>query len=194
MTVTKLLIPRDEWKRCLTGTLEIACFLENGITRFSNTLEETLRSFWIVLIGFSLNCSAMLLLRGENEKLSSLPVHTMIYNDAQRIVFFNIFQVLLLYLLCKWWNRLEHFPRLITGVNWLQIIPLVVLAPLHLMVWTGLHAISDAGVLELIFVCYFLCAVAFFIGRSIKIPLVVAGYALLMMFMIDYISLMALLN
>lgn len=194
MTASKFLFPREEWKRCLTGTLEIACFLENGVTRFSNTLEETLRSFWIVLIGFSLNCSAMMIMRASNEKLAALPIPAMIFNDAQRIVFFNIFQVLLLYLVCKWWKRLESFPRLLTGMNWLQIVPLIVLTPLHLMLWMGFHGAGEAGLLELTFVIYFLCVAGFFIGRCLKIPLAVAGYVMLMMFMIDYISLMALLH
>lgn len=194
MKLENLLIPKAEWKRCLTGALEIACFLENGVTRFSNTLEEALRSFWIVLIWFSLNCSAMLIMRAENEKLAALPVHEMIYNDAQRVIFFNIFQVLVLYFLCKWWKRSELFPRLLSGMNWLQIISLIVLSPLHAMMWMGLHSPKEAAILDLIFVVYFMCVGGFFIGRCLKIPLVVGGYVMLMLFMIDAVSLMALLH
>lgn len=189
MDVRNIRIPRAEWKNCLTGALELACFLEQGIARFSNTVEETLRSYWIVLLGFSLNCSAIMIIHQEHEHLSETPIALLLYYSLIRVAFFNLCQAAGLYFLCKWSRRLETFPRLLTAANWLQMIPLIAMIPLHAMVWADMHNVEEAAMLETLFVIYFLCVQAFCIARTTRLPLVIGGYVMVMLFMVDRITL-----
>lgn len=194
MKIRDMLIGKEEFKRSLMGALEIACFLSQAKDRFSNNVEETLRSYWMVLLSFPLNCSALFLMHTRLEEYAAIPLEHLIYNDALRIIIFGVFQALALYLLCKIWKRLEDFPRTLSGLNWMQAIAIAALAPLHLSVWGGFHEISDMGNFELIFVAYFLSAAAYFLSKSLNIPVIACAHLMILLFLLDYLSLTMMLN
>lgn len=177
--------PADEFRRCLIGTLESACFLKQGVERFSNSVEEAMRSFWIILLSVPLNFSAVLFLSQHSEKLKDAVALSLIEQEAMRLVFVNLFFILALYFLCKIHNRLEFFPRYLAGMNWLQLIPILFETPIHLMVWSGLHTLEEIGLLEAMFMVYVLAMSTFFIMNSLKVRVSMAAWVVLMMYLVE---------
>ncbi|MCB1592823.1 MAG: hypothetical protein KDI90_10265 [Alphaproteobacteria bacterium] len=185
MTASKIWFPKNEFKEGLTGALELACFLEKGVKRIPNTLETAMRSFWIVLFSHSVNIFVIAIMKGEIESLHNVPLGVLLYNDTIRMVFINVLFILILYWLCKRLEKMDFFPQLICGMNWLQVIPLITRTPLYWMVTSGYHKMEEASQLELTLLAYSLLVNAFFISRCLKISIFGATYLIIMMFMID---------
>ncbi|MCB1840147.1 MAG: hypothetical protein KDI61_07795 [Alphaproteobacteria bacterium] len=178
----------EELKRGLIGTLEIACFLKHGVARFAKTTDEVMRSFWIVLLTFPLNCSTVLFLSTQNDGMSDLPAPELIYLEAVRVVFVTLFNVLAVYTLCIIHKRLEYFPRCLAGMNWLGIIPAIVETPIHIMVWMGAHTLEDIAPLEMIFLVYTLFISGFFIMHSLNIRWPMAAYVVFLITCVEEIT------
>lgn len=191
--IKAIFFPQEEFRRCLTGTLENACFLKQGAERFTSSVEEAMRSFWVLLFSLPLNFSAVLILSAESEKLKNAPALILFEQEAMRLVFVNLFFILAVYALCKIHNRLEYFPRYLAGMNWLQVIPILFEAPIHLMVWSGLHTVAEVTLLELFFMIYILSVSAYFIRNSLKISIPMAVWIVFMMFIIEDVTRHALL-
>ncbi|MBK6895561.1 MAG: hypothetical protein IPH06_03085 [Alphaproteobacteria bacterium] len=185
--------PADEFRRCLIGTMENACFLKQGAERFTNSVEEAMRSFWLLLFSMPLNFSAVLFLSRESEKLKDAETLLLIEQEATRLVFVNIFFILAVYMLCKIHNRLEFFPRYLAGLNWLQVIPILFETPIHLMVWSGLHTLDEVILLEMFFMIYVLLMTGYFIRNSLKISIPMAAWLVFMMYIVEDITRHALL-
>ncbi|MBK9586672.1 MAG: hypothetical protein KA099_04740 [Alphaproteobacteria bacterium] len=185
--------PADEFRRCLIGTLENACFLKQGAERFTNSVEEAMRSFWLLLLSVPLNFSAVLFLSQHSEKLKSAPALALIEQEATRLVFVNLFFILAVYVLCKIHQRLENFPRYLAGMNWLQLIPILFETPIHLMVWSGLHTLDEVTMLEAFFMVYILFVTGYFIMNSLKIRAPMAVFLVFMMFIVEDMTRHALL-
>ncbi len=180
--------PADEFRRCLIGTLENACFLKQGVNRFTNSAEEAMRSFWIILLSVPLNFSAVLFLSRHSEKLKDAVALNLVEQEAMRLVFVNLFFIFAVYLLCKIHNRLEFFPRYIAGINWLQLIPLLFETPIHLMVWSGAHTLEEIQLLEALFMIYVLAMTAYFIMNSLKVRAPMAVWIVFMMYIVEDVT------
>lgn len=159
----------EEFKRCIMGALEVACFLKQGTQRFGQTIQEVIRSFSIFLLAVPLDFIAISLLRETEPAMQKVPLLVLFFIGLQRIVMLVFIKLVVIFTYCNINNKKDRFTAYVSGANWIDLLPLLIITPLLLMGLVGMHPIAETEPLHIIFYLYSLFVYGFFLAHVLDI-------------------------
>jgi len=173
----------SEIRRNLLGCLEIALFMPQAGTRFGNSYDEMIRSFYIPVFCFPVILFFFYTLMPGELTDESHTVISMIYS-LRFAISLGVFLGFVYFLASKI-ERKDHFYRFVIANNWLSLPTAVILIPLLAMMIGDGHTIQEVKALSIILVFYTYAFTAFMTACVLRVPIELAGFVSFIAFTID---------
>ena len=117
------MILMSELYRSLSGALRLACFKQDGILFFENTVTAFWRSFWAAAIAFP-PYAFLLFIRVEPSIINVGPSTAILIHCIAYVAGWFAFPLVMFYL-CNLINRQTHFCRYCAAHNWAALLQIV---------------------------------------------------------------------
>lgn len=174
---------RDEVRRNLLGTLEVALFMPESRTRFSPNADEAIRSFMIPTL--LLPATLLLVYLSPRPELADSTANTIAFLYSLRMV-----MGWALFLGCTYWlaksvNRKEYFCQFVAATNWLAIPATLIYLPVALMIASGAYTWTDLYPFTVCLTIYTYAFTAFMTAYILRVPWELAGFVAVISVMVN---------
>jgi hypothetical protein len=173
---------KSEIKRNLLGGLEVALFMPQARTRFGNSTEEAVRSFFLPLMLMPLGI-VMLYLQPELLNIKKFANAFAIMYCLQTAISTCVFAYCVYWLSHKMGRR-EHFNQFVIALNWLSIPATVVLLPVFALLMSGAYGWQDLYPLAISAVIYTYAFTGYMAKNILRVPWEIGGFIATVGFMI----------
>ena len=159
---------KEEIKRNLLGSLEVALFMPTIEKRFGHNYHEALRSFFIPVFLFPIAILTAMLFPtvapsgGSDHTLSML--YSLRYAGAVAL-FLGLVYVIAINI-----DRKEHFIQFVVANNWAAIPSMILLIPIILAVSSGMYTAQEMLPFLICMIIYSYAFTAFIAMRIFQIP------------------------
>ena len=140
----------SELYRSLSGALRLACFKQDGILFFENTVKAFWRSFWAAAIAFP-PYVFLLFIRVEPSIINVGPSTAILIHCIAYVAGWFAFPLVMFYL-CNLINRQTHFCRYCAAHNWAALLQIVVMLVITSVDRSGMITPGLAGTITMILI------------------------------------------
>lgn len=174
---------KEEIKRNLLGSLEIALFLPAGGKRFGKSAREALRSFIIPALFFPL--TIILFYMYPKPEFTDSSIQTVILLYGLRMILSWAVSLGAIYLVVKEINRKQYFFQFVTASNWLAIPSTIIILPVVIMMYTGSKSGDELFIIAAALMFYSYAFTAFMATYVLRIPWELAGALIILSMIIN---------
>ncbi len=160
--------------RNLQGALEVALFMPAARTRFGDTKEEAIRSFFVPILLFPLTIAAIYLYPKPEIVHHSANMLSLLYSLRLASIWFIFFGAV--YWITKEIDRKKYFYQFVIASNWLTIPATIVFIPVAWMLLAGIHTWAELYPFMICLMLYTYALTAFMAAYILRIPWELAGF------------------
>ena len=174
---------RTEIRQNLLGCLEIALFMPQARTRFSDDSDHALKSFVIPILLFPLSIIAIQLVPKSAIDVNSANVLSLLLSlrlVMSWAIFFGV-----VYWIAKQCERTRHFSQFVTASNWLTIPATLVYLPVAWALLSGSHSWDELYPFMLCVTGYTYLFSAYMAANILKMPFELGGFIVIINVMIN---------
>ena len=165
---------KEEIKRNLLGTLEIALFMPVARKRFGNTSDEAIRSFIIPILLFPLTLLAVYLYPAPAVAGYAPNTIALMYSLRLAATWFMFFGAV--YWITREIDRKDHFYQFVIASNWLTIPATLLFVPIAWMLVSGAYTFENLYPFMLCLIFYSYAFTAFMASHVLRIPMELAMF------------------
>ena len=178
---------KEEVKRNLLGSLEVALFMPEARSRFGTGAEEAIRSFLIPTL--LLPITLLLVYTFPKPGLADASANAIAILYSLRMVLTWGLFLGSVYWLAKNVNRREYFCQFVIAVNWLAIPATLAYVPAILLLASGAYSWQELYPFTVSLTLYGYAFTAFMAAYVLRVPWELAGFiAVIGLIVDDYTS------
>ncbi|MBI4030584.1 MAG: hypothetical protein HY370_02815 [Proteobacteria bacterium] len=178
-----MLFTKEEIKRNLLGSLEVALLMPVARKRFGKTYNEAVRSFVIPILMFPF--AMALVYAHPHPNLADASNNTIALLYSLRTFLTWALFLGSVYWIVKQIDRKEHFWQFVIATNWLAVPATVIFLPVMWMLFSGAHTWAELFPFMLSMVGYTYFFTAFAAAYILRLPWELAGFIAMISFMIN---------
>lgn len=174
---------KEEVKRDLLGSLEVALFMPEARGRFGTGAEEAIRSFLIPTL--LLPVSLLLVYAFPKPELADAPASVIAILYSLRMVLTWALFLGAIYWLTRNVNRREYFCQFVIAINWLAIPATLAYLPTILLLMSGAYSWQELYPFTVSLTVYTYAFTAFMAAYVLRLPWELAGFIAVISLMVD---------
>lgn len=165
---------KEELKRNLLGSLEVALFMPIARQRFGNSYDEAVRSFIVPILLFPLTLAAVYLFPQHDADNVSANTLAMLYS-LRMAASWALF-ITAVYMIVREIDRRDLFYKFIIANNWITVPATAVFIPVAFMLLSGRYTWDELYPFMMCLMLYSYAFTAFMVAYILRVPWELAGF------------------